>query len=188
MFVFLLSLTVSMITGEASQCCVPPQFQTNIDTMTSLSSTMDKRFQTARFSYDAMSKKLRTHVVAQTKEDEFDRIEDFSAGKSFTWARGICKVSSTGPFNQICIPDEAKLVRESFMGVSPNIIKLKTYMVTLENNMTELTTVGDNCTPIEMVSFSSKSPQPDGQFMRIFYNMSMGIKDSSIFTPPKICS
>ncbi|XP_061196851.1 uncharacterized protein LOC133205126 [Saccostrea echinata] len=180
MFVSLLilALSVLMIPGSTSECCVPPQFQTYIDTMTSLSSTMDKRFQTLKFSYDAKSKKLRTHVVASSKEDEFDQIEDYSA---VSFYNVICNSGD------ISVYVGAHLVRHSFMGVSPHIMKLETYMVTIESSLMGLTTVGENCTPVEMVSISSKTPQPDGQLMRIFYNMTMGIKDLSIFTPPEIC-
>ncbi|XP_061163005.1 uncharacterized protein LOC133172182 [Saccostrea echinata] len=179
-------LSVSLIPGTAPQCCPPLQFQTYIDTLESLSNVRDKRFQKFMYSYDAKSRRTATHVVAESKEDEFDQIDDFAANKSYSWAKGQCCVSATGRYNQTCIPAGAKLVRRSFMGVSPNTIKVDTYMF-MVSGLTRLVTVGPNCTPVESAQITSKIPQPDGQFMWIFYNMTMGIKDASIFTPPKIC-
>ncbi|XP_061163006.1 uncharacterized protein LOC133172183 [Saccostrea echinata] len=179
-------LSVSLIPGTVPQCCPPLQFQTYLDTLVSLSSLNDKRFKTMMYSYDAKSRRTATHVVTESKEDEYDRIDDYAANKSYEWAKGVCYVSATGPYNQTCIPARAKLVRQSFMGVSPNTIKVDTYMF-MVGSLTRLLTVGPKCTPVEYVQATSEIPQPDGQYMWIFYNTTMGIKDASIFTPPKIC-
>ncbi|XP_062574037.1 uncharacterized protein LOC134235884 isoform X1 [Saccostrea cucullata] len=180
-------LSVSLIPGTVPQCCPPLQFQTNIDKFTSFST-----FKTLMYSYDAKSRKLAVHVVAESKEDEYDLINDYAANKSYKWGRGRCYVSSSGLFNQTCVPARAKLVGRSFMGVSPYTFKVNTYRI-MDGDLTRLITVGPNCTPVEYVKTTSKIPQPDlpflldGQFLWIFYNMTMGIKDSSIFTPPSIC-
>ncbi|XP_048750102.1 uncharacterized protein LOC125661959 [Ostrea edulis] len=186
-FVLFVGVSVSLIPGDAQLCCAPSQFQTFFDEMTSLSSERDKRFRTMMFSSDENSNKTAIHVIAQSEEDKYDRIDDYAAGKSYEWARGTCYVGRTQPNKQTCIPAEAKLVRRSFVGVSPNIVNVDTYMYTLGSGLVRYVTVGPNCTPVEVVVTTSKIPQPDGQFMWIFYNMTMGIKDPSIFTPPKIC-
>ncbi|XP_062574042.1 uncharacterized protein LOC134235884 isoform X5 [Saccostrea cucullata] len=174
-------LSVSLIPGTVPQCCPPLQFQTNIDKFTSFST-----FKTLMYSYDAKSRKLAVHVVAESKEDEYDLINDYAANKSYEWAKGWCHVTPTGPFNQTCVPAGAKLFRQSHVGVSPNTIKVDTYKF-MKSRFTKLFTMGPNCTPVELVQTTPKTPHPAEQYMWMFYNMTMGIQDASIFTPPKIC-
>lgn len=114
---------------------------------------------------------------------------------------------------------DAKLVRKSFLGVSPNKWSLETYLFQSSPDLKYFGTIGDNCIPVELVKMSTKIPQPgnpfcfenqwytyyresseslwnkdiffyfhkDGQYMWMFYNITMGIKDRSVFTPPKFC-
>nr|XP_022339242.1 uncharacterized protein LOC111134480 [Crassostrea virginica]XP_022339243.1 uncharacterized protein LOC111134480 [Crassostrea virginica] len=183
---WIVGLLVAMAPGTTPHCCAPAQFQTLMDEVESLSSVRDKRFRRTMISYDEKSKRMAIHTIADSPEDEYDRISDFAANKSYEWARGQCNVTPSGPFIPACIPDEAKLVRKTFTGVSPNTLSLDTYHFgTKELQM--FATVGANCTPVELVKMSPKIPQPDGQYLRVFYNMTMGIKDESVFTPPKIC-
>lgn len=118
---------------------------------------------------------------------------------------------------------EAKLVRKSFLGVSPNTWSLETYLFQSSSDLQYFCTIGENCIPVELLKTSTKIPQPgnpfclsydwvsvehvlykriewiilkyeyyfyfhkDGQYMWMFYNITMGIKDRSVFTPPKFC-
>ena len=62
--------------------------------------------------------------------------------------------------------DEAKLVRKTFIGVSPNTLSLDTYHFgTKELQM--FATVGTNCTPVELVKMSPKIPQPGTNILLI---------------------
>lgn len=182
-----IGLVVSLTADVASNCCVPSQFQTSIDTLESLSSARDKRFIRLMVSYDAKFKKTAVHAVAETEEDQYDQINDFEAQKSYSWSRGICHVDPIGPFRPVCIPADARLVRKSFLGVSPNTWSLETYLFKSSPDLQYFGTVGDNCIPVELVKTSTKIPQPDGQYMWMFYNVTIGIKDRSVFTPPKFC-
>lgn len=189
MYAFLLTigLVVSLTTEVAANCCVPSQFQASVDTLESLSSARDKRFIRLTVSYDAKFKKTAVHAIAETEEDQYDQINDFEAQKSYSWSRGICHVDPLGPFTPACLPAEAKLVRKSFLGVSPNTWSLETYLFQSSSDLQYFCTIGENCIPVELLKTSTKIPQPDGQYMWMFYNITMGIKDRSVFTPPKFC-
>lgn len=187
-FPLTVGIVVSLATKVAANCCVPSQFQASIDTLESLSSVRDKRFIRLTVSYDAKFKKTAVHAIAETEEDQYDQINDFEAQKTYSWSRGICHVQPLGPFTPACIPADAKLVRKSFLGVSPNTWNLKTYLLQSSSDLQYFGTIGDNCIPVELLKTSTKIPQPDGQYMWMFYNVTMGIKDRSVFTPPKFCS
>ncbi|XP_062574032.1 uncharacterized protein LOC134235881 isoform X4 [Saccostrea cucullata] len=186
-YLLLVGVSVSVVPGVVSKCCLPLQGQTYTDALTSLSgSPQEKRFTQMMFSYDAKSHKIASIYLTQPEGYEVNIIQDFAAGKLYNWNRTTCHVSPSGAFNNICIPAEAKPVQKTFMGVSPVIINLDTYMIS-QNNFTFFYRVGLNCTYVEMGGFSSKIPQTDVQLLYVFYNTTMGIKDRSVFIPPKMC-
>ncbi|XP_062574036.1 uncharacterized protein LOC134235883 [Saccostrea cucullata] len=184
-YLLLVGVSLSVVPGAVSSCCMPHQFQTYMDVMTS-GSPKEKRFKQMMVSYDAKSLKVASIYLTQPEGNEVNIIQDFATGKSYNWNRDFCRVYQSGPFYNICIPAKAKLVQKTFMGVSPNIINLDTYMMS-QNNYTLFYRVGLHCTHVEIGGFSSKIPQPDGQLLFLFYNTTLRIKDPSVFIPPKMC-
>lgn len=59
---------------------------------------------------------------------------------------------------------DAKLVRKSFLGVSPNTWNLKTYLLQSSSDLRYFGTIGDNCIPVELLKTSTKIPQPGNPF------------------------
>ncbi|XP_062574030.1 uncharacterized protein LOC134235881 isoform X2 [Saccostrea cucullata] len=186
-YLLLVGVSVSVVPGVVSKCCLPLQGQTYTDALTSLSgSPQEKRFTQMMFSYDAKARKFANTYLTQPEGNEFNSIQDFAAGKVYSWNRNTCQVSPSGAFYNICIPAEAKPVQKTFMGVAPDIINLDTYM-RRQNNYTLFYRLGLNCTFVEIGASSSILPQPGRQLLYVFYNTTMGIKDPSVFIPPKMC-
>lgn len=59
---------------------------------------------------------------------------------------------------------EAKLVRKSFLGVSPNTWSLETYLFQSSSDLQYFCTIGENCIPVELLKTSTKIPQPGNPF------------------------
>ncbi|XP_062574016.1 uncharacterized protein LOC134235870 [Saccostrea cucullata] len=183
----LLGVSLSIVPRSVSTCCLPLQGQSFMDVMTSLSgSPKEKRFQQMMVSYDAISQKFAQYYLTTPEGDEVNIIEDYPAGKVYNWNRDTCRVYKSGAFQNICIPAEAKFVQKTFMGVAPEIISLDTYMLR-QKNYTLFYRLGFNCTFVEIGASSPIIPQPDGLQLYVFYNMTLGIKDPSVFIPPKMC-
>lgn len=177
---FLLPLVVfgSLFQGTVLQCCIPPQLQTYIDVYLG-----NGTFHTVNVSYDALRKRQALHVYADSSDDEIDFIEDYQTQTSYEWSKGVCNVSKIDDyFSEFCFSGW-KLLRKSFIGVSPDIIKVDVYSIFDDNVLT----VGRNCTPVQLVDNISMDPDIDEFVILNFYNMTMGIKDELVFTPPKFC-
>ncbi|XP_052717071.1 uncharacterized protein LOC128189484 [Crassostrea angulata] len=180
--VFLLvAMTAPLFPGTVQlHCCIPSQLETYVD---ELSFVPGGRGSTVvqNMSYDAVTKRKAFHVFGDSIHDEYDVIIDYRANMSYLWAKGVCNVTYAGPFHEICFTG-GKLVRKSFMGVFPDIIKLNTYLISSERFRWSIT-VGKTCTPVEL-----RRQNDDFLNLMRFYNMTVGIRDESVFTPPKICS
>ncbi|XP_011448244.2 uncharacterized protein [Magallana gigas] len=161
------------------QCCIPSQLETYIDELSFVPGARGRNV-VQNTSYDAVTKREAFHVFDNTINNGYDVIYDYRANMSYMWSRGVCNVSYAGPFHEFCFA-EGKLVRKSFMGVFPEITKLNTYMVAGKRCHASYT-VGKSCSPVELEMNCN-----DSLTLTRFYNMTLGIKNESVFTPPKIC-
>uniref|UniRef100_A0A8W8JXX0 Uncharacterized protein n=1 Tax=Magallana gigas TaxID=29159 RepID=A0A8W8JXX0_MAGGI len=156
------------------------KLQTNIDVYLPVG---NGTLQTVNVSYDALRKREAYHVYADSSHDEFDFIADYQTQTTYEWSKGVCNVSKIDNyFSEFCFTGW-KLLGKSFIGVSPDIIKVDVYSIYDDNVLT----VGKNCTPVQVIDNFSMDPDIDQFVVLDFYNMTMGIKDESVFTPPKFC-
>uniref|UniRef100_A0A8W8JTS3 Mammalian ependymin-related protein 1 n=2 Tax=Magallana gigas TaxID=29159 RepID=A0A8W8JTS3_MAGGI len=178
--VFLLvAVGASLFLGTVQQCCGPSKLQTYFDVLTFLPGGRGSTV-TYNMSYDAVTKRVAYHVFGNSMQEDVDAIIDYRANMSYVWSEGVCDVSHANQFHEMCFP-EGKLVRKSFMGVFPDIIKLNTYLISDDQGRYSFT-IAKPCTPVEM-----ERQQTDFLMLNRFYNMTLGIKNESVFTPPKIC-
>ncbi|XP_052718497.1 uncharacterized protein LOC128190468 [Crassostrea angulata] len=183
--VLLVAITASLFPGTVQlHCCIHSQLETYVD---ELSFVPGGRGSTVLRDtcYDIGTKRKAFHVFRDSIHDEYDAIIDYRSFSSFrnmsySWAKEVCNVTYAGHFHEICFPEE-KLVRKSSMGVFPDIIKLNTYLIQSERFRWSIT-VGKICTPVEL-----KRQNDDSLNLMRLYNMTLGIKNESVFTPPKIC-
>lgn len=181
--VFLLvTVGASLFLGTIQQCCIPSQLQTYIDVLSFVPGVRGiTATQNMNISYDAVTKRQAFHVFGDSKQNGYDVIFDFRTNMSYAWANGVCHVSHAGHFREICFP-EGKLVRKSFMGVFPDIIILNTYLIPDAQDDHYSFTIGKLCTPVEL-----ERQRTDLLILNRLYNMTLGIKNESVFTPPDIC-
>lgn len=183
---FLAAVSASLIFGTFQQCCVPTQLQTFADGLTSLSENREgPSIRVHNETYDALKKRRAFQYYGDQKGKNFNIIYDYKTNTSYTWTKEECVVSYAGQFIEYCFSG-GKLVRKTFMGVYPDIIELETYLIPMYGQL-YLITLGKNCTPVEVVQMDSKPSKNGETTMWIYYNMTIGIKDESVFIPPKMC-
>ncbi|XP_022343311.2 mammalian ependymin-related protein 1-like [Crassostrea virginica] len=180
--VFLFSLCV---VGAWGQCCPPELFEVTEDVYAEVRKNGQTEITRGmqRVSYDAENSRLRVHGIDYNKNIVSDVIMDYKNGKEYVWANGYCRVLPAGNFSKSCVPEGAKLLTRTFMGSPPNDIPVQMY--SFEKDTNEMfATVTEDCVPIE-AHFSSAEK---GYIEFIVYsNFTVGIKDTSVFTPPDIC-
>lgn len=185
--VFLLAaVTASLFLKTVQQCCVPTQLQVFADGLTSLSvNRVGLSIRVHNETYDALKKRRALQYYGDEKDKTFNIVYDYQTNTSYTWTKEECFVSYAGQFHEYCFSG-GKLVRKTFMGVHPDIIELETYLISMYGQQ-YLITLGKNCTPVEVIQMDSKTSNNGETTMWIYYNMTIGIKDESVFTPPQMC-
>lgn len=174
-----------LVVGVWGQCCPPDVYEVTQDVYAEVrkNGTAEITRGMQRVSYDGESKRLYIHGIDYTKNIVSEVIMDYKHGKEYVWANGYCRVLPVGNFSKSCIPENAKLLTQTYMGAPPHQLSVQMYSFEKDSNEA-FATVTEECTPIE--AHFSKVAAGYVEFI-VFSNFSTGIKDTSVFTPPAIC-
>ncbi|XP_071097988.1 ependymin-related protein 1-like [Haliotis cracherodii] len=146
---------------------------------------------TALLSYDFTDMKvaadITTMVDGMTSRNK--TIIDYNKKMIYNYNEmtGDCTVSPFDqPFRKACVPDDAKQLGNFYYGAGDNMLQATSYMLN-RNGLTYyvyFTTAG--CIPITEVAVGNMGPTAT-MIATGFENITPGIKNSSVFSPPPAC-
>ncbi|CAL1535622.1 unnamed protein product [Lymnaea stagnalis] len=182
-------------------CCVPDQFEANliydnanvfIDANTAYSYTNS----TAQAAYDYTNNKTYVKLVSvelsplipQPVRSEYTILTDYVKGVQYQFTDTHCEKSSVGSMQKPCIPDNAIKVNSGFFG--NNQTKVVTFQFTpAGTTLNYLATIDPTiCMPVVEVFVAGDVVPDSGSINSVLVSdVTPGIKDPTIFDPPKIC-
>ncbi|XP_055876051.1 mammalian ependymin-related protein 1-like [Biomphalaria glabrata] len=197
-------LAVCVPYSYGSICCTPDQFEAffifddanvfidaNAGTAYSyINSTAQVSYDyTRRVSYMNVSSVELTPLVPQPIVTQYKIINDYVKGIQYQFSDVHCDKTNIGTtMQQLCIPDNAIQLTNGFIG--KNQTQVVTYQYTYPGSpYTYTTTINPKaCLPVAQI-YLSADVVPDSGTMNsmLVSDISLGIKDTSVFIPPKIC-
>ncbi|XP_031564116.1 mammalian ependymin-related protein 1-like isoform X1 [Actinia tenebrosa] len=140
-----------------------------------------------KVSYDAVNERVRALVQVDSAQYEYIILYNKHRLYSIVRSTGECKVSKYDkPFVPAQVPDNATFVGDAYFGLKNTGLSYKTYYGTFAAESSKgdyvLCVTDDACIP-----FFSKVTVKGMIIRESFYNVELGIKDPSVFTPPKSC-
>lgn len=180
-----LCLTIVLCNG----CCTPRQWEALEGIITGVDERGRGNLEegVVAFSYDADSQRIAAgyKVFYSNKEVSGKVIMDWGRRRQYIISRGKCQIAELKePFRESCIPGDVKPYTYS-LGVGDNSLVLKSYRVDYDGIRADISVTGD-CIPVSEVL----SGQVKGvSFLETigYTNLTAGIRDESVFTPPPIC-
>ncbi|XP_067658867.1 ependymin-related protein 1-like [Haliotis asinina] len=146
-------------------------------------------------SYDAADQKVAKYgnYTNNGQIVKFKSINDYKAGRGYYIlpAQRICSSFQLGgQFQPACVPDNAVDQGPFAFGVGDNRLDMQGYQVNSRKNGDDVTTVvtvtQDGCIPVVENMWGTRRGRTF--FSNVGFNdLTVGIKDSSVFQPPDYC-
>lgn len=115
-------------------------------------------------------------------------IQDYEKGTEYDIVNGNCTTKRLGPWKSKCIPDNAVVVQDTYLGAGFEKVAVKTYLYT-ENGLQVYSTVTANgCIPIASVQSGTTLEGVPTVTAAEFSGITRGVKDPSVFNIPAICN
>ncbi|KAL3876402.1 hypothetical protein ACJMK2_034251 [Sinanodonta woodiana] len=115
-------------------------------------------------------------------------IQDYNTGTEYDIMDGKCTKKPIGQWKPQCIPDDAKVVQNTYIGAGSEKVAVKTYLYTDNGLQVYATVTASGCIPV-MAAISGTTAQgvPTVSVVE-FSGITSGIKDPSVFSIPAICN
>ncbi|XP_053393167.1 ependymin-related protein 2-like [Mercenaria mercenaria] len=111
----------------------------------------------------------------------------FDQGVMYTVQSGECKNTTLPPWTPRCVPDSATLAKKSYYGIGDNKVDVDIYALQSGPNTVYLTVANADCTPVYQAAYGT-AEGVSGLAYKAYRNITLGIKDTSVFDVPSICS
>ncbi|XP_060074738.1 uncharacterized protein LOC132554435 [Ylistrum balloti] len=182
-------LAVCLFVVLCDSCCVPKQWEALEGIVTGIDEHGRDNLEegTVLVAYDAISQRFAADYKVYYGEKHYGGkiILDFARERQYIISKGKCEIAILkDPFRESCIPGEIKPYVYT-IGVGENIMELKSYQVDYAGIKASISVTG-NCVPVGEVL----SGQVNGMnFLETigYTNLTVGIRDESVFEPPAIC-
>ncbi|XP_046364512.2 development-specific protein LVN1.2-like [Haliotis rufescens] len=182
---------------EGKNCCLPRQwegFQGGIGGVEAGGEGQAVRT-VSRIAFDAESRRVYAYTNSTTAKgvSSMKIIQDYNTNTMFVidvMKRTCLKSNNTLPFNNGCVPDDAKRVFDMTMGAGSETLQVKIFAMRLEQVKTLLdinfSVTEKQCVPVGENWTGSLN---DNKIAMSFgyFGITPGIKDPSVFTPPAFC-
>ncbi|KAH3863091.1 mammalian ependymin-related protein 1-like [Dreissena polymorpha] len=179
-------------TAHSDSCCVPTQFECSEGTMTG---SADDDGNTAlaqaliKFSFDGNGKRVYSveQVIVGNQSDTYTILQLYNQGQQYVIHNGVCSRGSLETWgNKGCIPDTATVSGTYQLGYGQNIW-ITTYSWSIPSPTASVSLgVTDNCVPVVEI-FTGQQEGTSFLALQGFQNITLGIKDPSVFVVPDIC-
>ncbi|KAL3876400.1 hypothetical protein ACJMK2_034249 [Sinanodonta woodiana] len=115
-------------------------------------------------------------------------IQDYMKGTEYDIVNGKCTTKSIGPWKSRCIPDDAQIVQNTYIGAGSEKVAVKTYLYMEDGLQVYSTVTARDCVPIMSVQSGVTSKGVSTVTASEFSGITKGVKDPSIFNIPAICN
>lgn len=179
--------------GQTKYCCHPGQWESiNYINEAQIASGTKKPVYTQ--GNEALSVDGPNHRIASLStlnsggfKVNVQVIQLYDKRVMYTVQSGECKQTPLPPWSPRCIPDTATLVKQTFYGVGDNKIDIDIYQVISGPNTIYLNIAHADCTPMYQSGYGSAQGVSALGF-KTYTNITTGIKDTSVFDVPSICT
>ncbi|KAL3876397.1 hypothetical protein ACJMK2_034246 [Sinanodonta woodiana] len=131
---------------------------------------------------------IEAEISVNGHETNITVIYDYNQEIQYTIINGSCTKFVLNATIPKCIPENATLVEETFLGAGSEQVPVKTYTFMIANDDVYFTVTSSGCVPILMdLSLHLATKQAVGIEVVKFSGITMGVKDPSIFDIPSIC-
>ncbi|XP_078684297.1 mammalian ependymin-related protein 1-like [Branchiostoma floridae x Branchiostoma belcheri] len=191
--VVLVSWAVLGLCAGQKPCCTPDQWEGTIQGLQGF--LVDDKLGTVdgtvQISYDFTNQKLA--LVENLNETGTGNImvkviQDYKMGKQYVIRGKSCMESALKGFVKQCIPDNATNIGSfSFGGLAPGGLECDAFMTTfagMDNNYVISDVTRNGCYPVTQVTVNLMR-EHSTVTTQIFTDITTGIKDPSVFTPPE---
>ncbi|KAI8485502.1 hypothetical protein Bbelb_366960 [Branchiostoma belcheri] len=191
--VVLVSWAVLGLCAGQKPCCTPDQWEGTIQGLQGF--LVDDKLGTVdgtvQISYDFTNQKLA--LVENLNETGTGNImvkviQDYKKGKQYVIRGKSCMESVLKGFVKQCIPDNATNIGSfSFGGMAPGGLECEAFMTTfagMDNNYVISDVTREGCYPVTQVTVNLMR-EHSTMTTQIFTDITPGIKDPSVFTPPE---
>ncbi|KAL3876401.1 hypothetical protein ACJMK2_034250 [Sinanodonta woodiana] len=114
-------------------------------------------------------------------------IQDYDKGTEYDIIDNKCTTKSLGPWKSRCIPDDAQVVQNTYVGAGSEKVAVKTYLYMEDGLQVYSTVTARDCVPIMSVQSGVTSKGVSTVTVSEFSGITQGVKDPSVFNIPAIC-
>ncbi|XP_002732744.1 ependymin-related protein 1-like [Saccoglossus kowalevskii] len=190
--IVLLASFVALTT--AYKCCPPKQFES---TMGQFGGTCTRQGKSGIFTvygplhydYSKEMVALEEYISAGEQQFKVKVIQDFNSNTQYVIMAGKCTKSDLpGSIDDTCIPDAAEYIGTNVYGLDALTADSYTYNAQQmgANVSVGVAVTANECLPFGLTIFADQ-PQAETISFIGFMNVTLGIKDPSVFDIPKIC-
>ncbi|XP_067681482.1 mammalian ependymin-related protein 1-like [Haliotis asinina] len=180
----LVLLAAVALAQEPHPCESPSQFQGRL-------SIFDEDRQLGafgRFAYDDTNRRFReTEEMAIGRDREYyDRLYLYSKNLAYHLnlrTRNCTITTLTSPSIPFTVPRDARLRDEGVIGINDEQVTTVNFDGSLAGNSYFITATSMDCLPVTVVITSNSA----GVVLRQFYDITLGLADPNVFTPPQEC-
>ncbi|KAL4240120.1 hypothetical protein ACF0H5_000914 [Mactra antiquata] len=184
---------VVYVNGQTKYCCTPQQWESTNSIDSVKVDTQGTKKPVYTTGVEAVSVDQTGHRIASLStlttggfKVNVQVIQLFDKGVMYTIQSGECTPTKIPAWQPNCIPDNATKTLSTYYGAGDNKINVDMYIVKSgPNNVTVVMSSAD-CTPMYVSAYGSLNGV-SGLSDKVYKNITLGIKDVSVFTVPDIC-
>ncbi|XP_048242747.1 development-specific protein LVN1.2-like [Haliotis rufescens] len=182
---------------EGKNCCLPRQWEGFLGGIGGLVAGGEGQvIQTiSRIAFDAESRRVYAYTNSTTAKgvSSMKIIQDYNTSTMFVideMTRTCQKTKNTLPFNNGCVPDDAKRVFDMTIGEGSETLQVKIFAMRLQQAKTlldiQFSVTEKQCVPVGENWTGSVNGVKMVMSMG-YFGITPGVKDPSVFTPPSFC-
>ncbi|KAL5019102.1 hypothetical protein ScPMuIL_004824 [Solemya velum] len=140
-------------------------------------------------SYDGTNQKVAVSesVTVGNTSTNVMVIQDYTKATQYLIINNNCTKTTLGAFKKACVPDEATFVGMYYFGGKANNLAFSAYQVQAQELQVQFGVTVDGCYPVEEI-VTGRTGTTDLVETYNYVNITDGIKDPSVFTPPSSCN
>ncbi|XP_046566112.1 mammalian ependymin-related protein 1-like [Haliotis rubra] len=191
---FALFVALTAAGPVADPCCTPDQWEgiagSIVGSVTNGKSTSAQS--TTLMSYDFTDMMLASDTTTMVDGMTFKNKTIIDYNKklmyNFNEMSGVCDVMEFDqPFQKACVPDNAKELGNFYYGAGDNMLQATSYMIQQDPFTAYVSMTTTGCIPITEIAYGDLGTTAV-MTTTGFVNITPGIKDKSVFTPPSACA
>ncbi|XP_060599148.1 mammalian ependymin-related protein 1-like isoform X2 [Ruditapes philippinarum] len=189
---YILAFYFAIIPGQTKYCCYPVTWESVNFERDGLvgpgSKTAVINEITEKLSVDGVNQRIASFSIVNTGgyQIKVQILQLYNKNIMYIAEGGTCKTYKLPPWNPICVPDSATLAKKTYYGFKDKV-DVDIYAVVSGPKTSYLTMTRADCVPVYQASYGQSQAGSELSF-KTFSDITLGIKDQSVFDIPSSCT